>query len=190
MGRQKISPLETVRCHWTFKPTVLIIFLLGFMGAGKTTQGKNLSRLLEFDFVDLDHLIEIDEGKTIPEIFEHSGEQYFREIEATCLRKLEGRKNLVVSLGGGTPCFSDNMIWMNEHGITIYLKMDAQALRTRLLKSKTNRPLLKDKTHDEILDYIRKTLHEREKYYLMANFVTEARNLKTEGLKKLITKFI
>src|SRR5690606_34726901 len=115
------------------------IYIVGYMGSGKTTFGKRLAAKLNMAFVDLDNLIEVTEGKTINEIFELKGESYFREKEKEILQTTVF-VNTVVATGGGTPCFFDNMSWMNTNGKTIYLKMTAQALESRLKFDKNNRP--------------------------------------------------
>src|SRR5437773_11285939 len=97
------------------------IFLMGFMGSGKTFFGKQLAQLLNYEFIDLDELIGKNEGATIAEIFFSKGEAYFRSKESSLLKSLSQNENAVIATGGGTPCFHDNMKWMNEHGITVYL---------------------------------------------------------------------
>ena len=104
------------------------IFLIGFMGCGKTTLGKKLAKHLNFNFIDLDRFIENKTVKSINVIFDEKGEQYFRDLEKESLNEIYKMDNLVIATGGGTPCFSDNMQTMLEKGICIYLKMEAEDL--------------------------------------------------------------
>ena len=97
------------------------IFLTGFMGSGKTYWGRIWSRQLGLDFYDLDELIEKKEGKTISTIFEKEGEDHFRKLEATALKAFAETENGIIACGGGTACFNDNMQWMNEQGVTVFL---------------------------------------------------------------------
>lgn len=145
---------------------------MGFMGSGKSTMGSVMARKMDCEFIDLDHFIVQNEGLTIPEIFDLHGEEYFRKCEAKYLRKVSDMAdNVVVSTGGGTPCKGDNMEYMRQSGLVVYLKLDPKMLCDRLINSKTVRPLIVGKTPPELLSYIEATLSEREKYYLRANFV-------------------
>ena len=121
-----------------------IIYIIGFMGSGKTTAGKKLASLLGWSFIDLDKRIEEYTGKTIPEIFSQNGEDYFRIIETQLLRNLKSCTKTVISTGGGTPCYIDNMDFMIETGLTIYLKLTPAELKSRLSQSKGERPLIND----------------------------------------------
>ena len=125
-------------------PDIDKVYLIGFMGSGKTTTGLKLASLLGWEFKDLDKNIEENTGMTIPEIFSHHGEAYFREVESRILRSVEPVKNTVISTGGGTPCYSDNMDFMLNTGLTIYLKLNAGQLKSRLSDSNGERPLIKD----------------------------------------------
>lgn len=160
------------------------------MGAGKSTQGKALSASLGFNFIDLDELIEKGEVKKIPMIFSEEGEMAFRKLESDYLRRLDPGMDMVVSVGGGTPCFHENMDWMNNHGLTVYLKLSAEALFTRLKRSSTVRPLLKDKTDGEKWDYILQTLTQREKYYSKARLIVDGLSLKSSELEAMIREIL
>jgi shikimate kinase len=142
-----------------------IIYIVGFMGSGKTTAGKKLASLLGWSFIDLDKRIEEYAGKTIPEIFSQSGEDYFRIIETQLLRNLKMCTKTVISTGGGTPCYIDNMDYMIETGLTIYLKLTPAELKSRLSQSKGERPLIKDLDQEELTSFIKEKLAVREKWY-------------------------
>ena len=116
----------------------MTFFLVGFMGSGKTHWGKIWAVANGFTFIDLDEAIEITEGKLITTIFEDKGEEYFRTIEAAALRTCTGLSNTIIACGGGTPCFKENMQWMNEQGITIYLSSTATEILERVLKQAGN----------------------------------------------------
>lgn len=150
------------------------IFLIGFMGSGKTSVGKKLANKLEREFCDLDRFIEEKEGKSISEIFREIGESGFRELESMYLRELANRQNAVIALGGGTPCFSDNIEFIKSNGISIYLKLDESILVGRLRTNKTKRPLIAKKSDQEISDFVRETLEKREPFYNQANHVLES----------------
>lgn len=144
------------------------IFLIGFMGSGKTTAGRKLASCLGWEFIDLDELIEKDLGMTVAEIFASKGEDWFRIAEADALRKAGKFKNTVISTGGGTPCYSGNMEFMLQNGITVYLRMTAESLARRLARSSAGRPLLKDLGKKELPGFVKAKLSEREQWYSMA----------------------
>ena len=162
------------------------IFLIGFMGSGKSTLGAQLARNLDYQFVDMDQLIEDTAEMSIPEIFDEHGEDVFRKWEHDILLELCQRENLVISTGGGVPCHSGNMDLMNSHGTTIYLKLSPAALLRRLVKSRTERPLIKGKSEPELLDFIKSKLEEREEFYLRARHVVEGLSTKAETLARLL----
>ncbi len=142
------------------------------MGAGKSTVGRLLAAKLNYEFVDLDVLIVDFFGKKIPEIFKESGEYFFREQEKEMLLKVITNNNQVIATGGGTPCFFDNLIKMNENGVTIYLKFSSDILAKRLLYDTQNiRPLLKNKSEKELLDFISSKVEEREFFYNQSKFI-------------------
>jgi shikimate kinase len=153
------------------------IYIIGFMGSGKSTAGKKLASLLGWTFVDLDNIIEEFAGKSIPEIFEQDGESSFREIEAKILRDLKSLNNTVISTGGGTPCYSDNMEYMLGTGLTLYLKLTPGQLKSRLSKSNGNRPLIKDLGPGELQSFIKKKLADRERWYERSDITVEGMDL-------------
>ncbi len=150
------------------------IYLIGFMGSGKSTIGRNLANKLGWSFVDLDRKIEATTGKTIAEIFSAYGEEWFRNVESEVLRSVGSLSDTVISTGGGAPCHGDNMDFMIETGLTIYLKMSAEQLKRRLANSSGERPLLKGLTGEKLLDYIRNKLAEREKWYCRAEMTVNS----------------
>ncbi len=162
------------------------IFLIGFMGSGKSTVGKQLASLLNYEFIDLDDLIEQNEQLAVNDIFVMKGEEYFRTKESFYLKSLDPIMNAVVATGGGTPCFSDNMKWMNEQGITVYLKANISVLSARLNKESDHRPLLKNINENNLPDFITAKLKERERYYLQSKYVVDADKLDGESLLEQI----
>jgi len=150
------------------------IYLIGYMGSGKTAMGRMLANHLGLDFIDLDAYIENKYRLTIARIFEQKGETEFREIERKCLHEVCEFENIVIGTGGGTPCFFDNMDFMNHSGNTIYLKLTAEHLATRLATTKTGvRPILQNKSGNELLQFIKDGLKHREPYYLQAKHIIE-----------------
>jgi shikimate kinase len=163
-----------------------IVYIIGFMGSGKSTAGRKLASLLGWSFIDLDKWIEEHTSKTIPEIFSQKGEDYFRSIEAQLLRDLMTCTNTVISTGGGTPCHGDNMDFMNEHGLTVYLKLTPAELNSRLSQSNGERPLIKDLGKGNLLSFIEEKLAVRKKYYDRSNIIVEGINLNISLLFSLV----
>lgn len=166
------------------------IFLIGYMGCGKTTQAKQLAADLQLQFVDLDEEIIRDYGKDIPAIFATDGEAHFRDLERQELGEWLERDNFVMACGGGTPCFFDNMDRMNEAGITIYLKMSADTLFERLLPQRASRPLIADLDEKALLEFIHEGLEEREDWYHLAQYRVKAKGLETSQLTAFLRKEI
>ncbi|MCF0198011.1 MAG: shikimate kinase [Bacteroidaceae bacterium] len=144
------------------------IILIGYMGAGKTTVGRQLALSLGWQFYDLDWYIETRFHKSVDLIFQEMGEEGFRDLERRMLHEAAEFQNIVLSCGGGTPCFYDNMDYMNSLAETVYLKVDPEVLAMHLRMGKTIRPLIKGKTPEELVDYIRGTLAQREPFYTKA----------------------
>ena len=165
------------------------VFLVGFMGCGKTTWGKKIAQALSLPFVDLDHEIVAHIGMTIPEYFKLYGEDAFRELEREYLRKQENRK-AIISTGGGTPCYFDNMNWINTHGISLYLYHTPKSLWSRLSQSDANkRPLLKGLTSEELLTFIETKLEERAPFYDQATIKFEQIHTPLEEIISLINNY-
>lgn len=144
------------------------IIIIGYMGAGKTTVGKALSKELGITFYDLDWYIESRMHKTVAQIFAERGEEGFRKIERNMLHEVAEFEDVIVSCGGGTPCFFDNMEYLNQQGETVYLKADPKVLYGHLLMGKTVRPLLVGKSKEELLAFIHEQLEKREPFYTKA----------------------
>ncbi len=146
------------------------IFLLGLPGSGKTTLGKELSNLLRLSFIDLDLEIERHAGKKITEIFKLWGENYFRELESKELKKLcSSTSDFVMATGGGTPCFFDNMAWINKSGDSIFLDVSAREIARRIAHAQlTDRPLLASQHPDQLKDHIEQIRSNRLYYYTQA----------------------
>ena len=157
------------------------IFLIGYMGAGKTTVGRILASRLNLSFVDLDLFIEKRFHKTINEIFAEKGEEGFRQMERDALHEVGEYEDALISVGGGAPCFFDNIGFMNEKGNSIYLKVNADVLAARLNTGKHSRPLLKDKSEAEIKDFILSMLEKREPFYNQAKLVFDASEFGNKG---------
>lgn len=142
-----------------------IIYIIGFMGSGKTYTGRKLASVLGWSFIDLDKKIEEHTGKAIPEIFSQEGEACFREIEMSLLRKLNSVKNTIISTGGGAPCYSNNMDFMLQNGLTLYLKLTPEELHVRLSQSRGERPLIMNLDKEDLKNFIEEKLADREKCY-------------------------
>lgn len=170
------------------------IFLIGYMGAGKTTLGKAFARAMGLTFVDLDWYIEERYHKTVRQIFEERGEDGFRELEKRMLHETGEFEDVVISVGGGTPCFFDNMDYMNSVGQTVFLDVDVKVLFRRLKVAKQQRPLLANKTDEELMTFIVEALQKRLPFYSKANYVFNGERLEdrrqiqqsVERLKELL----
>ena len=155
------------------------IIIIGYMGAGKTTVGKSLSKNLGIPFYDLDWYIESRMRKTVPQLFAERGEEGFRQIEYNMLHEVAEFEDVIISCGGGTPCYFDNMDYLNRMGETIYLKATPEVLYKHLKMGKVERPLLKNKTPEEMQAFIKDQLQEREPYYTKAKHTLDVNLLDT-----------
>jgi len=149
------------------------IILIGYMGAGKTTVGRALAKDLGLQFYDLDWYIESRRHKTVPQLFSEVGEEGFRTIEHNMLHEVAEFEDVVISCGGGTPCFFDNMDYMNQQGQVVYLRCEPEVLKGHLLMGKAERPLLKGKTPEELIDFIKEQLEMREPFYSKARYTLD-----------------
>jgi shikimate kinase len=153
------------------------IFLIGYMGAGKTTLGKALARKLNLSFVDIDWFIENRFHKRIQDLFEERGEAGFRELERKILHEVAEFEDAIISTGGGAPCFFDNMDLMNRKGSTVFLDVQPDVLFRRLRMTSTSRPILKDKTDEELSAFIIQALEGRLPFYTQAQYTFNADKL-------------
>jgi len=151
-----------------------IIFLIGFMGSGKSTFGPKLSQALGYAFVDMDAYIEEQSGKTIPQIFAEDGESHFRTLETEAIHRLALQPDCVIATGGGAPCFNGNMGLMNELGLTVYLALSPEKIAQRLVLDPTERPVLEGKKGEDLLAHITAKLQEREPFYKQAQHIVDA----------------
>ena len=152
-------------------------FLIGFMGSGKNYWGKKWADASGYDFFDIDKIVEEQQGKTISEIFAKQGEDHFRNLETIVLRNFRNKNNAIVATGGGTPCFNDNITWMNKNGTCIYLHSSPDNILKRLVSEKEKRPLIKNLKDDELLFYITEKIKERELFYNQAKIILDVDDL-------------
>lgn len=149
------------------------IILIGYMGSGKSTIAKLLSKTMQYEFLDLDEIIEKEQNASVSTIFEQKGEVFFRKLEHQVLKRiLQSESNMILSLGGGTPCFTNNQELLQQENIcTVYLKTSIDKLYERLRTQKANRPLIAAKSEDEMKEFIAKHLFERSFYYNQARYI-------------------
>lgn len=157
------------------------IFLIGYMGAGKTTIGKELASRMKLSFVDIDHAIEARYHKTVRDLFAERGEEGFREIEKKMLREVSTFEDVIISTGGGAPCFFDNMAFMKKVGTTVYLKVSPGELCKRLELIKHTRPVLKGKEGQELLRFVEENVEKRTPWYTQASIIYDAEVMLTEA---------
>ena len=156
------------------------VILIGYMGAGKTTMGKALANELGLTFYDLDWYIEDRYHRTVAQLFAERGEEGFRKVEQQMLHEVAEFENVIISCGGGTPCFFNNMEYMNGQAQTVYLKATPDVLYRHLKMSKSERPLLKNKTEEELKEYIKDSLAQRQDYYEKAKYIFDVELLENQ----------
>lgn len=167
-----------------------LIFISGFMGCGKTTQGKKLAKEMGYFFIDLDDYIADQHDKAITDLFKEVGEDEFRKIESIALQEcINDNVKALIATGGGTPCFNDNLKLMKESGKMVYLKMDAEALYNRLFNAKQDRPLIRDKADEDMFLYIENLLKTRAVFYNQAHIITSGVTVDIEALKNEILNY-
>lgn len=157
------------------------VFLIGYMGCGKTTLGEALALVTGLRFIDLDDFIEQSSGKTIPQIFQELGESRFRELEADALREVASMSDVIVSCGGGTPCYGDNMSLMNQTGTTVWLTTSAERIMARLLlpDQKSKRPKISRLPDDEVLSLVKRELAQRTPFYSRSRLQFDSTDIET-----------
>jgi len=157
------------------------VFLIGYMGCGKTTLGEVLARQMHMHFIDLDEYIEQQQGATIVKIFDEMGEKRFRELETAALHDVATRRDIIVSCGGGTPCHGDNMALMNREGITVWLTTSPERITARLLlpEQKVKRPKFNDLPNEAVLPLVRQELEARTPHYSQAQLQFDSTDIET-----------
>lgn len=163
------------------------IYLIGYMGCGKSTLGRKLAATLNLTFIDLDSFLEEKYFRTIPQIFAEEGEAGFRRKEQTVLHEVSAFDNIVVATGGGAPCFFDNMEVMNNTGFCIFLDVDTDSLVNRLVHAKTERPIIKGKSADELHQFIDEMMLKRRPFYEKARFTIKGNEIRPEQVLALIS---
>jgi len=166
----------------------MLVFLLGYMGSGKSTIGAGLSKIMNLDFIDLDILINKNTKMSIHQIFSQKGEDFFRKKEHEILTNYRFKSNSIVAVGGGTPCFYGNHDFMKSIGKTIYLKVSSNELVSRLKLDK-KRPLLFNNKLN-LKDFIDLEINHREEYYRMSNYILESDNILINQVEKIVNKII
>lgn len=165
------------------------LYLMGFMGSGKSALGAKLAHRLGYTFLDLDQAIAEQEGRSVPEIFSADGEAFFRKRETEVLHGTASLTRTLIALGGGTPCFNQNIDWINQHGLSIYLSIRTETLLGRLRRKKSGRPLLADLDDEGLRTFIEQTLNKREPYYRRAHFVLDAEGKTPEEAERIIREY-
>jgi shikimate kinase len=156
------------------------------MGSGKSYWAQRVAENTKMDWIDLDQQIEKDTSMTIREIFAVNGENFFREKERDALQELSEYDNIIIATGGGTPCFHNNMQWMNDHGITIWIDEPIDILAERLKKEKENRPLIKDLSDKELYEFLSRKLAERSPFYLQAQYHLQDGNISEHRFAEIL----
>ena len=166
------------------------VFLIGFMGSGKTSIGKLLAKSLKMPFIDMDNEIALYEKQPISEIFSSKGEEYFRNLETKWLTEYSGNGYLI-SVGGGTPCFNNNLELMKQKGLIVYLTLPIEMMAQRVSNAKTVRPIIQPYLNDYsvLLEFMNHLLNEREPFYKQADLIFEASNM-SANKKKLLTDMV
>ena len=169
------------------KYTLKRIFLIGYMGSGKSSALKQLGKLLSWETYDLDRLFEERYKISVQDFFHKYDETAFRKLESQLLKEIVNYENAIIATGGGTPCFYDNMEWMNANGTTIFLKVSTKTAVNRLLNSKKKRPLIEGKSEEQLLEYVERHYGERMPFYEKAHITVKGENLDAKEILSLIT---
>lgn len=153
------------------------VYIVGYMGAGKSSAAKRIANKINWTSCDLDTLFEEKYKISVHDFFRKYGEDAFRKLESELLKNTSGISQSIIATGGGTPCFFDNMSWMNENGVTVFLQISPQTSFNRLAHSKKKRPLLQDKNETELMDFIKKQYDLRMPYYQKAQYVIKGESI-------------
>jgi shikimate kinase len=166
------------------------IFLVGMMGSGKSYWTKFLSKKLKTGGYDLDYLIESNEEKTIAEIFAEDGEEYFRKQESKILKWFKDKKSFVLGTGGGTPCYHDNMDWMNKNGVTIFIDSPISQLVERLIPEKSHRPLICNLSDTALFEFLTQKRLDRLASYEQAKIKLTGDEINEKQFLKIIKEYV
>lgn len=162
------------------------IYIVGYMGAGKTTAAKRIASRLGWEVADTDAMFEEKYRISIHDFFHKYDENLFRKLESEVLKSTENLDNTVISTGGGLACFFDNMDWMNQHGLTVFMRISPEAAADRILNSKRKRPLTENKTKEELAEYIRQHYASRLPFYEQAQITIKSEDFDLDGFMELI----
>ncbi len=162
------------------------VYLIGYMGSGKTTVGRRLAKHMDYEFVDIDQLFEKRYRLSVSAFFEKYDENAFRQIEKELIEEVSTSSKLVISTGGGAPCFFENLEMMKKTGVVVYLQMAVKSLVDRLSNAKKIRPILKNLSGDELYSFIENQLSDRELFYNQANITMQGESLNINTLAEAI----
>ncbi|MCR5659909.1 MAG: shikimate kinase [Bacteroidales bacterium] len=162
------------------------IYIVGYMGAGKTTAARRLAQRLGWEVVDTDAMFEEKYKISVNNFFNKYDEPLYRKLESEVLKETENLKNTVISTGGGTACYFDNMEWMNQHGLTVFLRISEKAVVDRLLHAKRKRPLAVGKSEEELIEFVAQHYTSRLPFYEQAQITVKSENLDVDGLMNTI----
>ncbi len=169
----------------------ITFFLIGLMGTGKTHLGKALATNNHFNFIDLDTTVETNVGLSISQIFSTKGEIYFRQKETELLQEIIlHNKNTIVATGGGVPCFNNNIKWMNENGITIWLNNSIETIVERTIGAKLLRPLIANIPNQNLFSFFTNQLNERKGFYSQSKHCLNAGEINEINLQKIINLYV
>jgi shikimate kinase len=164
------------------------LFIIGYKSSGKTTIGKKLAHRLNMKFIDLDHAIEAREKKTVPDIYTEIGDTEFRKLEWEVLNDIVKKDNIVVSTGGGAPCHCNNMNLMEKYGDVLYIHLDNDTLVSRLKGATKNRPIVLNKSDEELREYVADMRNRCEHHYTRARYIVEGKDLTVDKIVEIIGK--
>jgi shikimate kinase len=164
------------------------IYLVGYMGAGKTTTARRLAQRLGWDVVDTDDLFEEKYKISVCDFFNKYDEDLYRKLEAEVLKSTESMEHVVISTGGGTACYFDNMDWMNQHGATVFLRISQKAVVDRLLHAKRKRPLSIGKSEEELTVFVEQHYTSRLPFYEQARITVKSEDLDLDDLVRQIER--
>jgi shikimate kinase len=166
------------------------IYLVGYMGVGKSTIARKLATQLNWELLDLDHVFEVRYKISIADFFKRYDEMLFRKLERSLLQETKSVERTIISTGGGTACYYDNMDWMNANGLTVYLKMSPDGLSNRLIHAKKKRPAIINKTEEELRHFIKKHLQKRAIFYTQSVIHFEAESADFPALVEILKKHL